>query len=70
MAIMNGFCGMTLARFTSPAWLICCTTCAASICAVLHMRVGAKTGTCTALLCTVQGAVLKHLGSFYSLPRV
>ncbi len=27
VAIINGFCGMTLARFTSPAWLICCTTC-------------------------------------------
>ena len=30
VAIMNGFCGMTLARFTSPAWLICCTTCGVS----------------------------------------
>ncbi len=25
--MMKGFCGMYLARLTSPSWLICCTTC-------------------------------------------
>ncbi len=29
VAIMNWFCGIARALFTSPAWLICCTTCEA-----------------------------------------
>jgi hypothetical protein len=27
VAMTKEFCGITRARLTSPAWLICCTTC-------------------------------------------